>query len=468
MARIDRQWQKPRSFFSRPQLALHLGYETTENIADPVILADDLPQLIITGLAGDLRPSLADDPPPVPSTLAEGTNDLHRPNIILNPHTTVPDLQGLNLIILSGRRQRNPSLSPVRGNDGDTVMQVPPLPILPSVPAFIGLPHNAPLPFGANVAFMWSPSGNTFSHVLLQGNTTVLPYLMAPAGPTPSALLPWPVATTLPTSNIDMLPPSLATLRGSTSASRISTTIEMQPDSPPPTPMQPTLMSRMTDQLSVRLSNPSTPTTLVARLTDPDELSLANRLGASDLMTDRSWQGTLPHRNAPPLVQKQGNSPCTQEPVDDDQADPGDEGEGEYKHMKRGRRSGQKIQGYQRHDEGCKERSLQTKHLQTYTLTYMWSKSTLSYTAMQPSASPLGYQSPTLGDSIPCPGSLDHRRAATMPVTAPHALSHIPRIFSATLTRLRLHQGAKNDDAVSHLLVVPVLCYWATIYPMIP
>ncbi|EDQ99322.1 uncharacterized protein LACBIDRAFT_335126 [Laccaria bicolor S238N-H82] len=103
----------------------------------------------------------------------------------------------LALTMRPSREQENASPLTLRNSNADAMIHIPPLPVLPGMPAFAGLPHNALLPFGANVAFMWSPSGNTFSPVLLQGNTTVLPYPIAPTRPTPSALLPEPVATVL-------------------------------------------------------------------------------------------------------------------------------------------------------------------------------------------------------------------------------------------------------------------------------
>ena len=75
--------------------------------------------------------------------------------------------------------------------------------MISSVPAALNLPPGAPLPFGTNIAFMWSASGNTLSTVLLQNNATILLYQMPPTGPTPSALLPWPIAATLPAGVTD-------------------------------------------------------------------------------------------------------------------------------------------------------------------------------------------------------------------------------------------------------------------------
>ncbi|EDR09760.1 uncharacterized protein LACBIDRAFT_317869 [Laccaria bicolor S238N-H82] len=261
------------------------------------------------------------------------------------------------------REQENASPLTLRNSNADATIHIPPLPVLPGMPAFARLPHNAPLPFGANVAFMWSPSGNTFSPVLLQGNTTVLPYPMAPTGPTPSALLPWPVAAALPTLNVP--PSSLDTSRGSSTASlasRISATVELRSDSPPPAPARPTLMSRMTDQLSARLTDPAPPAALAARLTAPGWLTLADRLETADpMVVDHSpylGSAALADFSTESLhpATASGSSSYHQAPMDEDPTDQGDDGEEDYKRTKRGRHSGQKIQGYRKRDEEREER----------------------------------------------------------------------------------------------------------------
>jgi hypothetical protein len=163
-------------------------------------------------------------------------------------------------------------------------MPVPPLPVIPSPPANLWLPHDTPLPYGANLVFMLSPSGNTLSPVLLQGNATVIPYPLPPFGPTPSALLPWPVAATLPT-------PPISTVTGTRDdtphvplTSRITVRTEPTPESPPHAAPSSTLLSRMTGHLSDRLSDPIPQRMLAARLSEPRRTTLADRLETDNRM----------------------------------------------------------------------------------------------------------------------------------------------------------------------------------------
>ncbi|EDR00561.1 uncharacterized protein LACBIDRAFT_334083 [Laccaria bicolor S238N-H82] len=163
-------------------------------------------------------------------------------------------------------------------------------PVVPSAPAALNLPHGAPLPFGANIAFMWSPSGNTLSPVLLQGNGTVLPYQMPLSGPTPSALLPWPVAVALPVSSTDPAP-SIPEPFTSASAA-ISDDV------------QPALMSRMSNSLAARMRDPVPSIPLSSRLSDLCDLSsqlsdapgvsLADRLEVPDPWTWNSLRLLFP------------------------------------------------------------------------------------------------------------------------------------------------------------------------------
>ncbi|EDR14504.1 uncharacterized protein LACBIDRAFT_305160 [Laccaria bicolor S238N-H82] len=236
-------------------------------------------------------------------------------------------------------------------------MQIPPLPVLPSGPALVGLPHNALLPFGVNVAFMWSPSGNTFSPVLLQGNATIIPFPMPSSESTPSALLPWPVAAALPSMTA---PPSFTPAQVTEPlASQISTTRQTRTESPPPSPRQPTLMSCMTEDLSARLSD-ATPSDLAARLSDSTQCMLADRMSEDSRMgSPVAWSGLMPWGGAvqptwAPLEAPQ-DPHLTQDSMDEDHVDLDDEKEPDYKRTKRGRRSGQKIQGYRRRDKEREE-----------------------------------------------------------------------------------------------------------------
>ncbi|EDQ99451.1 uncharacterized protein LACBIDRAFT_316546 [Laccaria bicolor S238N-H82] len=259
-----------------------------------------------------------------------------------------------------GSQENRSNFNSVAAPNVDTgaTVQIPPLPVLPSGPAFVGLPHNAPLPFGANVAFMWSPSGNTFSPVLLQGNTTIIPFPMPSSKATPSALLPWPVAAVLPSTTA--LPSFTPTQPTEPLASRISSTQRIPSGSPPPTPVQPTLMSRMTEHLSARLSD-AVPSNLATRLSNPAQWTLADRISEDGPMGSSaswngltSWGGTVQPATAP-LVTPEDLHP-TPDSMDEDPVDLEDDREPDYKRTKRGRRSGQKIQGYRKRDEEREER----------------------------------------------------------------------------------------------------------------
>ena len=234
-------------------------------------------------------------------------------------------------------------------------LSIPPLPVFPSIPAGLGLPPNNPLPYGANIAFMWSPSGNTLSPVLLQGNATMIPYPLPSAMPTPSALLPWPVAATLPIPSISATV-GVPSSSSSSLASRITTRTETQFTSPSPSASPPTLRSRMTDHLSTRLSDPVPPLTLSDRLSDPNRLTLADQLEIEDYMeVDQVPRAPLAGSSSPygnPLARSTRSADAS----DQDTADDEEEGELGYKKTKRGRRSGRKIQGYRRRDEERKRR----------------------------------------------------------------------------------------------------------------
>ena len=265
-------------------------------------------------------------------------------------------------------RERSP-LRPIASMNPEP-LPVPPLPAFPSIPVGLGLPPNTPLPYGANIAFMWSPSGNTLSPVLLQGNTTVIPYPLPSTVPTPSALLPWPVAAALTTPPI---PTATRTSDDSLPSlvSRMTTPAETQPASPSRARSSPSLMSRMTDSLSIRLSDPNSSLTLSDRLSDPNRPTLADRLGMEDYMeidqpSEAPSMGfnipgnqltrSMPDANAPYQHPGMRDSTPAHDSQEEETMDDIEEGELGYKKTKRGRRSGHKIQGYRRRDEEREER----------------------------------------------------------------------------------------------------------------
>ena len=248
---------------------------------------------------------------------------------------------------------------------------IPPLPTIPSLPASLGIPHNTPLPFGANIAFMWSPSGNTLSPVLLQGNTTVIPFPLSTTGPTPSALLPWPVAASLPASAVPMTTGATNDPFHAPLSSRITVVAEPQPESPPPTESSHTLLSRITSQLSDRLSDPVPQLTLATRLSDPQRASLSDRLETDDQMEVDYGQvaesseslNRLRNIRAPSfdaddhnLHPRTGDYTPPRDFTDKGTDDEDEEGEVTWKKTKRGRRSGNKIQGYRTRDKERKVR----------------------------------------------------------------------------------------------------------------
>ena len=266
------------------------------------------------------------------------------------------------------------SSQPVRETVQDSL-----IPVIPSVPAALNLPPGAPLPFGANIAFMWSPSGNTLSPVLLHGNTTILPYQMPPSGPTPSALLPWPIAATLPAVAPDSSPNesalSLASrITGRTNAPSVSFSADES---------QPSLVTRMTDNLAARLRDPvrsiplssrlSDSRDLSSRLTDAPAVSLVDRLDSSESMDVENPLAMNPMTFDDPYLAAINDmmataGPLVLDPVQYDNpwkpGDPDDEDEEEdeqmeevsWKKTKRGRRSGRQIQNIRRRDEEREER----------------------------------------------------------------------------------------------------------------
>jgi len=59
--------------------------------------------------------------------------------------------------------------------------------------------------------------------------------------------------------------------------------------------------------------------------------------------------------------------------------------------------------------------------------------------ARQPNASPLEYQSPAPGDSVPIPGLPDHLGTEPSYGTVPPTLYHAPCLFSAAISHSQPH-----------------------------
>ena len=247
-------------------------------------------------------------------------------------------------------------------------MPKPPLPMVPQLPSSLGQPQVTPLPYGANIAFMWSPSGNTLVPVLLQNNTTVIPCPLPPTGPTPSALLPWPVATALSAFPTRMVTNPTGYSSHESLASRITVPAGPQPESPPTAAPSSNLLSRMTDHLSNRLSDPVPQATLASRLTNPQRATLADRLEAEEQMdvdhgqTSGStnfgcldplanpWTSSTTTTDNSDLYSRDGDRTPRRGSMERETGEGDEDGEVGWKKTKRGRRSGNKIQGYRKRD----------------------------------------------------------------------------------------------------------------------
>ena len=126
-------------------------------------------------------------------------------------------------------------------------------------------------------------------------------------------------------------------------------------------------MSWMTDTLSARLSDPAPSLTLSDHLSDPNRPTLVNRLGVEDYMeidqaSEASATGNfnllggqltrnMPDVNAPYQHPVMGELTSVHNALDEEDMVDIKEGKLGYKKMKRGCRSGHKIQGYWRRDE---------------------------------------------------------------------------------------------------------------------
>ena len=127
----------------------------------------------------------------------------------------------------------------------------------------------------------------------------------------------------------------------------------------------------MTNTLSARLSDPAPSLTLSDHLSDPNRLTLANRLGVEDYMEiDQASEVPSPGnfnlpggqltrnmRDANALYQHpvMGESMSVHNALDEEDMDDIKEGKLGYKKMKRGRCSRHKIQGYWRRDKEREE-----------------------------------------------------------------------------------------------------------------
>ena len=113
---------------------------------------------------------------------------------------------------------------------------------------------------------------------------------MPPSVLTSSTLLPWPIATALPTLATTNTPMTIASAGAPTAMvnsadtslfSHIMEQVNLPLSSPPLENLQPTLMSRMTSNLATRLSDPTQTAPLSEQLLDLYRTSLAERLESS-------------------------------------------------------------------------------------------------------------------------------------------------------------------------------------------
>ena len=81
----------------------------------------------------------------------------------------------------------------------------------------------------------------------------------------------------------------------------------------------------------------------------------------------------------------------------------------------------------------------------------MWIESTHHTTVRQHIISPPGYQSPTLGDSIPVPGPQEAQCVTPQPGVTTSKLSRVPRLFALIekpITELGFHNGGGTTDFI--------------------
>ena len=69
--------------------------------------------------------------------------------------------------------------------------------------------------------------------------------------------------------------------------------------------------------------------------------------------------------------------------------------------------------------------------------------------------SPLGYQSPALGDSVPAPGLQDtHRMTPQLGVTT-STLSRVPRLFASAVSQARTRREVESEPRISQTWAEP-------------
>ena len=82
----------------------------------------------------------------------------------------------------------------------------------------------------------------------------------------------------------------------------------------------------------------------------------------------------------------------------------------------------------------------------------MWIESTRLSTVRRCIVSPPGYQSPTLGDSVPVPGSQEAQRVTLQPRVTTSKLSRVPQLFASTISTSRTRREANNGNRISQLI----------------
>ena len=88
---------------------------------------------------------------------------------------------------------------------------------------------------------------------------------------------------------------------------------------------------------------------------------------------------------------------------------------------------------------------------------YMWIGSSPHLIDRRRLVSPLGYQSPALGDSVPAPGLQDtHRVTSQLGLTA-STLSRVPRLFTSAVSQARARREVESGPRISQRGISPGL-----------